>query len=122
MPEQTPIEQRSDPRFLTRIAIFHGPYQDEILTDYSVNLSTGGVFIESEIILQEGEEITVKFNLPNSNAIIVAKARVAWVNDPSALKKPSFPSGMGLQFIDLSLADLHTIRIFLDKGNFKPTW
>ena len=122
MPEQQPVQQRSDPRFFARIAIFHGPYQKEILTDYSVNMSTGGVFIETGKLLPEGEEITVKFNLPGFDAIITANARVAWVNEPSELKKPSLPSGMGLQFLDLSLEDLHTIRVFLDKGDFKPTW
>lgn len=122
LPDQMPPEKRSNPRFLARIAIFHGPYQKEILTDYSVNMSTGGVFIESRMILEEGTEITVKFNLPNTDRIIVAKAMVAWVNSPSAPKKPSLPPGMGLQFLDLSLDDLHTIRAFLAEGNFQPTW
>jgi len=120
--DQLPLDKRSNPRFLARIAIFHGPYQKEILTDYTVNMGTGGVFIETRMILQEGTEITVKFSLPNTNRIIVAKAAVAWVNDPSALKKPSLPPGMGLQFLDLSLDDLHTIRAFLAEGNFQPTW
>jgi len=117
-----PPEKRSNPRYLARIAIFHGPYQKEILTDYSVNMSTGGVFIESRMILPEGAEMTVKFNLPNTDRIIVARATVAWVNSPAALKKPSLPPGMGLQFLDLSLDDLHTIRAFLAEGNFQPTW
>lgn len=120
--DQMPPEKRSNPRFMARIAIFHGPYQKEILTDYSVNMSAGGVFIESRMILPEGAEVTVKFKLPNAETIIVTNATVAWVNDPSALKKPSLPPGMGLQFLDLSLDDLHTIRAFLAEGNFQPTW
>ena len=119
---QIPPEKRSNPRFIARIAIFHGPYQKKILTDYSVNMSTGGVFIESSMILPEDSDVTVKFKLPNSDNIIVVKAIVAWVNDPSSLKKPSLPPGMGLQFLDLSLEDLHTIRAFLIEGNFQPTW
>lgn len=85
-------------------------------------MSTGGVFVESRIILPENTEVTVKFKLPNADNIIVSKAMVAWVNDPAAPKKPSLPPGMGLQFRDLSLDDLHTIRAFLTEGNFKPTW
>lgn len=122
MLDQLSLEKRSNPRFIARIAIFHGPYQKKILTDYSVNMSTGGVFIESSMILPEGTEVTVKFNLPNSDTVIVTKARVAWVNDLSSLKKPSLPPGMGLQFLDLSLQDLHSIRVFLDAGNIQPTW
>ena len=119
---QEPLEKRTDPRYLARIAIFYGIYQKELLTDYSINISTGGVFVESGRILPEGTELTVKFNLPDSDIIIVAKARVAWTNEPAALKKTSLPPGMGLQFLDLSLENMHTIRAFLDKGNFVPTW
>jgi len=120
--DSTPPEKRSNPRFIARIAIFHGPYQNEILTNYSVNMSTGGIFIESSRILPEAADVTVKFKLPNIDNIIVVKAIVAWVNDPLSLKKPSLPPGMGLQFLDLSLKDLQTIRSFLTEGNFQPTW
>src|SRR6185369_8869239 len=117
-----PLDTRANPRYLTRIAIFYGPFQKKILTDYSINLSTGGVFIESSVILPEGTELTVKFNLPNSDIIITAKARVAWVNDPLVLKKASLPPGMGLQFLNLSIEDMHTIRTSLDNGKFTTTW
>jgi uncharacterized protein (TIGR02266 family) len=119
---QVSPEKRSDPRYLARIAIFHGPYQKQILTDYSININTGGVFIESRMILPENTELTVKFNLANSDRIIVARARVAWVNDPCSIKKASLPPGMGLQFLNLSMEDIHTIRTFLDNGEFTPTW
>ena len=117
-----PPKKRSNPRFIVRIAIFHGPYQNQILTDYSVNMSTGGVFIESSWILPKDSDLTVKFKLPDSDKIIIVRAIVAWVNDPSSLKKLSLPPGMGLQFLDLSLEDLHAIRAFLIEGNFQPTW
>lgn len=117
-----PLDNRANPRYLTRIAIFYGPYQKKILTNYSINMSTGGIYIESNLILPEDTELTVKFNLPNSDNIIIAKARVAWINDPVELKKESLPPGMGLQFSDLSIEALHTIRTYLDNGKFMPTW
>ena len=120
--EPESLDARANPRYLTRIAIFYGPYQKKILTDYSINISTGGLFIESSMILPEGTELTVKFNLPSSDTIIITNARVAWINDPLLLKKASLPSGMGLQFLNLSMEDMHTIRRFLDNGNFMPTW
>jgi uncharacterized protein (TIGR02266 family) len=116
------LDKRANPRYLTRIAIFYGPYQKKILTDYSINMSTGGVFIESSMILPEDTELTVKFKLPHSEAIIIAKARVAWINDPLDLKKLFFPAGMGLQFLDLPMEDMHAIRTYLDSGKFMPTW
>jgi len=119
---QETLAKRPDPRYLTRIAIFYGPFQKKILTDYSINMSTGGVFIETSMILPEDTELTVKFKLPDSDAIIVAKVRVAWTNGPEALKKTALPPGMGLQFLNLSPEDMRAIRTYLDKGAFMPTW
>jgi Tfp pilus assembly protein PilZ len=85
-------------------------------------MSTGGVFVESSMILQEDTELTVKFKLPDSDTIIVAKVRVAWTNGPDSLKKTALPFGMGLQFLDLSSENMSAIRTYLDKGAFVPTW
>jgi len=119
---QETLAKRPDPRYLTRIAIFYGPFQKKILTDYSINMSTGGVFIETRMILPEDTELTVKFKLPDTDSIVVAKVRVAWTNSPESLKKTALPHGMGLQFLDLSSEDMCAIRTYLDKGAFVPTW
>lgn len=116
------LKKRPDPRFLCRIAIFHGPYQKKILTDYSIDISSGGVFIETDTILPEGTDVTVKFNLPDSDRVIVAKAVVSWTNGPEPGLKTSLKSGMGLLFVDLSIDDLHAIRAVLYKKKFVPTW
>jgi uncharacterized protein (TIGR02266 family) len=119
-PDQELTEKRSDPRYLARIAIFYGVYQKDLLCDYSINISTGGVFVETNRVLAEGTELTVKFNLPDSDAVIVTHAKVAWVNDPNNIIKSSLPPGMGIQF--LSLNNLHTIRNYLENGKLVPTW
>ena len=116
------LAKKQDPRYLTRIAIFYGPYQKKILTDYCINLSTGGVFVETSMILPEDTNLTVKFKLPHVETVIVAKARVAWINSPESLKKAALPIGMGLHFLDLSSEDMCSIRTYLDKGAFVPTW
>lgn len=113
---------QTDPRYKARIAIYNGPYQKELLKNYSVNLSAGGLFIETLKILPVDTELLLKFKLPDVDTVISCNARVAWTNDPDALKKISLPPGMGLQFINISLDDLHFIRAFLDKGDFVPTW
>ena len=116
--DQESPEKRPDPRYQARIAICY----EELLTDYSVNISTGGVFIGSNVILPEDTELTIKLDLPNSAVPICTHARVAWVNNPDNRKKCSLPPGMGLQFLTLSKKDIHTIQTFLDSGDFAPTW
>lgn len=116
------LAEKSDPRFMARIAIFNSLDQTRIMSNYSVNLSTGGVFIETDKILPVDTLLVVKFKLPDNEPIVTCKARVAWINEPGNLRKYSLPPGMGLQFIDLSLNNLHAIRHHLDKGNLVPTW
>ena len=115
-------EKMINPRFLARIAIYSGPTQSDLVTDYSINISTGGVFIETTKILPEDTAVIVKFCLPDADTLIVTRARVAWTNEPGTFKKASLPPGMGLQFLDLSLEDMHAIRTYLDRGKFVPTW
>lgn len=123
MPQQElPADKRSDPRFLARIAIFNGPCQKIVITDYTVNVSSGGLFIETAKILPVDTQLLIKFKLPDMERVITCKSRVAWTNGPDTLKKPSLPPGMGLQFIDLSLEDMHAIRIYIDKGELVATW
>lgn len=116
------LEKQADDRVPARIAIFYGPYQKMILTDYSINISTGGVFVESDMILPIDTQLIVKFNLPDSDTLIATKARVAWVNGPSSSRKPSLPAGMGLQFLDLSSEVMKIIKTFLFRDKFEPSW
>ncbi len=115
------IVQR-DPRFKARIAVFNSPSQKKLISNYTVNMSTGGVFLETGNILPEDTLLMVKFKLPEKDEVICCNARVAWTNVPGALKKYSLPPGMGLQFLNLSLEDMHAIREYLDTGDLVPTW
>src|SRR5512137_984541 len=103
-------EKKETPRYKVRLAIFHGPDQQTLMTQYSVNISIGGLFLESAKILPVDSLLHVEFMLPGKSNPISCKAKVAWTNEPNALKKPTFPPGMGLQFLTLSLDDIHTIQ------------
>jgi uncharacterized protein (TIGR02266 family) len=120
--DQVLPERRDDRRYHARMAVFYGLYENTLLTDYCINISAGGMFLESSKILPVGTELIVKFKLPDCDSIITTNARVAWTNDPGSIKKASLPPGMGLQFLDLSLDNLHVIRFYLEKGKVNPTW
>jgi len=111
-----------EPRRNIRLAIYIGSDQDKIMTNYTVDVSTGGVFIETNDILQVDTLLEINFKLPDSDNIITCNARVAWTNEPGRLKKDSLPPGMGIQFVDLSFDNLQSIRNFLKEGDLKPVW
>jgi CheY-like chemotaxis protein len=104
------------PRFNVRIAIYYGSEQQELLSNYSVNLSTGGIFIETDKKFAIDAPLFVEFMLPSDNNRISCKARVAWINERESLIKPHLPPGIGLHFQGLMLKDVHAIRDFINKG------
>lgn len=106
------LEDRVAPRVEARIEVRYANGGDE-LTDYSLNMSTGGLFLETERLLPVETELQVSFNLPDRNDPVRSRARVAWVNEPDRRIKPGLPPGMGLQFLDLSLDDLQDVRAFV---------
>jgi uncharacterized protein (TIGR02266 family) len=116
------IEARNDSRYKARIAIFNGQLQGKLISNYSVNISTGGVFMETDNVLPEDTLLYVKFKLPDNESVIDCKARVAWINEPVNPKKIDLPPGMGLHFLDLSLENIHAIRDYLTKGMLVPAW
>lgn len=114
------VETRREMRFAMRVEILYGPRQELRLTGFSVNISAGGVYIETATPLAADENITLLFSLPGQERVIRCAARVAWVNLAQQPKKRALPPGFGVQFVDIALDDLHTIRDYLMSNNLQP--
>jgi uncharacterized protein (TIGR02266 family) len=67
------------------------------LVSYSINLSKGGIFLESAEPLEPGEHVTLRFDVPGAGELEVAGV-VAWVRQGS---RDGLPDGMGIQFDEL---------------------
>lgn len=70
------------------------------LVAYTTNLSKGGVFIETEELLPEGTEITLRLAVPGEASLELV-ASVAWVSEVS---EGGRGPGMGLRFEQLDAA------------------
>lgn len=118
------IQLRKSPRYSARLRILYqcGADPDRVLSDYSVNLSTGGIFLETTGLLLMGSPLKTEFILPEDGRVIKCSARVSWLNHPESMKNPNLPVGMGLQFIDLSLDDMDSIRYFIKNQGLTPEW
>jgi len=115
------VSDRVQPRVLARLRVTYGA-GGELLTDFTINISTGGLFLETAIPLPAETPLFLEFDLPQPQRLIRTCARVAWVNGTEAPKKPSLPTGMGIQMLDLSLDDLHAIRDYIKEQCLSPTW
>jgi uncharacterized protein (TIGR02266 family) len=116
------ITNRMMPRANARLRIHFGIGTQRLLTDYSVNLSAGGVFIETFEPFEAETPLTLEFSLPGNPQVIHCRGRVAWVNHADQPASPSLPPGIGVLFLDLSLADLRALRTFLAKSVLEGSW
>ncbi len=65
------------------------------------DLSEGGLFLRSDLLLEVGEDLTLEIHLP-AGRVTVASGRVAWVTRGSGRKSMA---GMGIEFARLSSHD-----------------
>lgn len=117
-----PLSIRKSPRFIARLRVKCGSDQGTLLTDYSVNLSTGGLFLETGNLLPVGYPLDIEFILPTNDTTIQCSGKVAWVNDPELIKKPNLPVGMGIQFLNITFDGMNAIRDFIKKEALLPSW
>ena len=81
---------------------------------FVIDLGLSGVFVERPEALPSGEVVRVRFPLPGNEIPIQAACRVAWWHPPGApLVSKSLPSGVGLEFIELSEHDRGRVRSHL---------
>jgi len=89
------------------VRVYYGPPPQTVLSDFSVDLSTGGLYLKTKMPLGIDDDLTLTFSLPGQDEKAVScGARVAWVNQEENLLKPELPSGVGVQFLDLAPEDL----------------
>lgn len=95
---------------------------DTVFSSYSVNLSTGGMFIGTKELLPVDSPLNIEFILPEDGRIIQCTGRVSWLNHPDSIINQNLPTGMGLQFMDLSAADMDLLRNFIKNQDIMADW
>ncbi|MEO8704043.1 MAG: PilZ domain-containing protein [Kofleriaceae bacterium] len=72
------------------------------LVAYSVNLSRGGLFVETEVDIPTGALVTVDFAIPTAGQISL-NGVVAWRRGLEAVEgQPDGPPGLGIEFQDVA--------------------
>ncbi len=79
----------------------HGAGQ---LVFQSADLSAGGTFLKSDLLLERGEALSLEFTLPlpSGPKTVRAQARVAWVR---RFPQAGEAAGMGVEFVTMDEAD-----------------
>jgi Tfp pilus assembly protein PilZ len=81
---------------------------------FIIDVGLSGVFIERPDALPPGEKVGIRFLLPDNVIPVQAECRVAWWHPLGApLVSKSLPSGVGLEFVDISDHDRERVRSHL---------
>ena len=103
------------PRINLETTVSYGQCQETIFSGLSDNLSAGGLYLKTKAPSDLDETLMVSFVLPGQEQVVSCKAKVAWTNYAINPCKPSLPSGVGLQFVDLLHEDFVSIASFIDE-------
>jgi c-di-GMP-binding flagellar brake protein YcgR len=95
--------QRHFPRVLLATQVEHA---EGSLIGFSRDLSTGGMFVETNQLLDPGQRLNLRFHLDNEEAIVKTEAEVLY----------QIPRvGIGLQFTEVSPEDYERIREYVTR-------
>jgi uncharacterized protein (TIGR02266 family) len=103
-----------------RVPVVVAIVADDGATAYAMNLSAGGVCLQTREELEVGRRIELRFRMPGEK-LVTAEAEVVWA-DCNAARQPG--AGLrycecGLRFVNLGDRDRHAIEQFVDnRANF----
>jgi CheY-like chemotaxis protein len=82
-----------------------------------LDLSGGGMFIESQAEIPAGSQANMSFKLPNRPAAsLTCSVKVMWQNRKPNPMKPHYPHGLGIMFVELP-ASIHKEILRLSDKN-----
>lgn len=70
------------------------------ITDYTKDLSKGGIFIKTSLPLEVGTRVRLRLTLPDGDAPFALDGVVKWVS--TLREREKHPAGMGVEFVDFS--------------------
>ena len=111
-----PRKKSSMERILFATTVQYEPADESRHSDLCCDLSKGGLYLRTGYPLNTDEMLALAFSIPRQgqNISISCNARVAWTNFQTKRRKIEYPSGAGLQFLDLSCADETKLAKFIE--------
>lgn len=95
------------------IEVGDGQLGGELYFD-SHNVSQGGLFLKTDLLLEVGETYWISFTLPGSSVSFRTRGKVVWVNKEPDEDNPSDRPGMGIKFLDLTDSEKAALTAYLE--------
>ena len=104
--EETGTSMRENHR---KPCLINANYQihDRDYKSYILDISIGGVFIETDKQFPAGQTVKMKFNIPHLSRNLRLDGKIAW----------SSPEGFGVKFENIEPAEGQVIKSYVDQGD-----
>jgi len=89
---------------------------EDFLSEYSVNISMGGMFIQTEDIREEGSLVYLQFYLRDGAKLIEGLGKVVRTNPPGSDSEDDAPIGMGVEFVNFDEESMDLIRQIVERN------
>jgi Tfp pilus assembly protein PilZ len=86
---------------------------------HSEDISRRGAFVATDEGVSEGSPVELFITLSDNTPTIVANGRVAWLNSRTAMKKPNYPAGFGVEILEFKDLTERFLTSFLN--GYGPT-
>jgi type IV pilus assembly protein PilZ len=92
---------------------------EDFLSEYSVDISMGGMFIRTDELREEGSLVYLQFYLRDGAKLIEGLGRVVRVNQPSHEPESGADPGMGIEFVNFDEESMGLIRQIVERNQAK---
>jgi type IV pilus assembly protein PilZ len=111
--DQSGSDRRRYPRVpLSLLIQYRFDTLEDFLAEYSMDISTGGMFIRTEEPREEGSLIYLQFYLRDGAKLIEGLGKVVRVNPPGQTERPA---GMGVEFVNFDEESMKLIRQIVER-------
>lgn len=101
-------------RLKVSIPIQYKPCESTTFAGNSFDLGLGGLYLKTELPFNLGEHVSLMINLPTLEYAVFCEGIVAWANPSLASRKPLLPSGVGIEFVNLTSIAEEEIKRFIN--------
>jgi uncharacterized protein (TIGR02266 family) len=102
---------RKEPR-VSRVLPVKFKYGDTSIKGYLGNVSTWGLFIQTDSPLRRGRKFSLRLNLPRIPEPLRLKCEVVWAREQA--EGPRRPPGMGVKFHDIDMRQLEMLKQYIN--------
>ena len=102
------VELRRSERLAVKVKVTYQSL-DDFLSDYTANVSLGGMFIQTERPLAKGSRFRLRFDIPGHARPVETTATVRWVQQGA----DGLTAGMGVVFDELTDVEQRRVASWL---------